>query len=41
MRTEIADNPVGLVLYLLALVVGAALIFWVRASRRTHDSPAR
>jgi hypothetical protein len=28
MRTEIADNPVGVVLYLLALVLGAALIFW-------------
>jgi hypothetical protein len=28
MRLEIADNRVGVVLYLLALVVGAALIFW-------------
>ncbi len=28
MRQTIADNPVGVVLYLLTLVVGATLIYW-------------
>ena len=28
MRTEISDNPVSVILYLLAVAVGAALIFW-------------
>jgi hypothetical protein len=28
MRTEFADNPVGVVLSLLAVIVGAALIVW-------------
>ena len=28
MRTKIADNPTGVALYLLALVIGAALIVW-------------
>lgn len=28
MRTKIADNPLGVGLYLFALVVGAFLVYW-------------